>query len=630
MKKANLKRLLPIMLISLFIIILGVLAITTTVISPAADKYILHPAGNMTFTCQATPTSGTWNITNVSIWYWNETGSKWYYTGFSNTTNQVNGTAVNMTIAGHGSDGTSQTWRCQACERNTSDLSVSCVNSSTSRTVYFERPPSVKLVSPSPAASDYNDTAAQTIGLNVTSTYTSTSTFNCQIYYNSTSSNWTTDGRTFTVSNSTAYTTIAFTFSEGHTNWGAKCWETGNSNAYNWSVNRTFILDTVSPSVTVLSPSDGEWFNLDYNVKIRLNVTDLNADSCILKTSMNKSANTSGNYNSSFETKSYTTKTAFYFNTFNGTGINWTDDNTGAYKWAYWCNDSAGNTASSSNYSFYVDSDTPTIDTVTNQSISGYCDVWEVNWTSSDENGTNFTMAWGTTSGAADGSTSSASFTVEDVGNMTSYTDETTYYINITIWDRAGNKNETAYTVVTPLGICTGWNWRTVLTNSMTMGNLVDNITNVDYVYWFNQTSQAWKYATPTVRTYENLTIYNGTAVAIYDAGNSTWQRTTNNFAIDDANLAYSLISGDNFVGSINRSFTFWNWTNLESGCTNCAGFNKSILYYATYNNTDNGWESYYYNGTWGNTTVFGRMKNTEVVWFYSAYNITWNGTALS
>ena len=146
--------------------------------------------------------------------------------------------------------------------------------------------------------------------------------------------------------------------------WTVNC--TDSEGTHNWSAsNYTYGVDVTAPTLVVIAPTDGQWFN-DNNTEIfSLNVTDDNNATCVLNTNINVSTDTVGEldigtYTDSFDSTSYTNATAFNFSRINDTGTaNFIDSNAG-YKWEYSCNDTAGNIATlGSNYTFYMDTLSP-------------------------------------------------------------------------------------------------------------------------------------------------------------------------------------------------------------------------------------------------------------------------------
>ncbi len=137
--------------------------------------------------------------------------------------------------------------------------------------------------------------------------------------------------------------------------WGAGGNLTEGAGHFNYSV------DTVDPSITVVSPSDNSW-DIDGNISFAFTVVDNNADTCIFQTTLNGSqdGNVSDSWNASSEITSYTNNTIFNL-TFGQANI-FADNNAGDYIWNIVCNDSVGSshdTQLSTNYTIYVDSVSP-------------------------------------------------------------------------------------------------------------------------------------------------------------------------------------------------------------------------------------------------------------------------------
>ena len=653
MKKASLKKLVPIAIVIALLTLVTVWAITVSENNPADGRYIFDPAGNYNGSCEVMVSQDNWgygwNITNTSVQIWNETASSWDIILVNNTV-MTNNTSYNMTFAFAGEpDGQSYKWRCGACDINGTasghaGTNVTCSNSTTSRNVYFETPPAIDFMTDTPADAGFVRYTNASLSWRVYSiTNDDNLYFTCKIWYNNSDGDWVAYGTSYTAQNYTIYNT-SFSFRNNQlTKYGIRCNEQGNDKIYNQTANRTIMVDTVAPVINSFLPANGDWRSSGSTMYFGLNVTEVNPANCSISTTMNTSTNVSqsGIWDHQYETvEEYTDSVLWYFQNMNGTtadnAVVWEDNNTGVYQWNVSCNDDAGNKVDSGLYNVFVDTVPPGITNVASQSAGNVCDVWEVNWTSTELNGTNFTIGFDSVTTNALGNISQTNFSLENVGNMSGYKEEEINYVNITVADRAGNVNNTfAVTeVTTPLGICAGWNWRAVLESSITLGSLFNNISGVsaggaDYVYYFNQTGQNWAWVSATDPSSENLSIVNGSAIAIYESDGSTWLRKDDGVPLTSIDINYSIFSADNFIGISNYTYTFYNFTDLGDDTIH-GGMN--MTYMAVYDNSDNTWggnNSYYYGGLWANLTTFGKQQDREVVWVYSLQNSTWNGTAI-
>ena len=201
------------------------------------------------------------------------------------------------------------------------------------------------------------------------------STYNCQLYTNENSSGGTGTWRSIeTMSNVANYTNTSFTSRSGILEkvgivyyWDVLCnsstdpigdWG-GNSNTTNENLSGGTLqygVDTTSPSITINGPSDASW-DTDGNVYFNNTIVDNNAAQCKLFTLLNASTNTTGNW-ANKETKTYANNTWFNF-TFGQTTNKWTENNTGVYKFYITCNDSAAQSTTTNNYTFYIDTIAP-------------------------------------------------------------------------------------------------------------------------------------------------------------------------------------------------------------------------------------------------------------------------------
>lgn len=254
-------------------------------------------------------------------------------------------------------------------------LMITLISISTAITVNYD--PEGNLV-------DNSYQTSQTIqyGFNVTG---QNDTYTCKLWHNENGSNglgmWREVQTVSSVSNNsntefTSSTSVAEISGLNYC-WDIHCNSTGedigdwagNSNATHCNVSaNNYSVDVTDPSVTVNYPaSDGEWYTTNTDARIGLTVIDNNAAQCDLYTILNITSNSTvrvgtwySNTSNKDETATYTNNTAFNFTKINAT-LAWADNNTGAYKWYYSCNDSAGQiTTIASNLTFNVDTVAPT------------------------------------------------------------------------------------------------------------------------------------------------------------------------------------------------------------------------------------------------------------------------------
>jgi len=561
--------------------------------------YVLDTSGNVMLICNATPNSGQ-IIDNVSFYFATpyDNSSSWAV----NTTNSTVGavsTEVTRQVYIQGiPDGKTYTFGCYAC-----DNASNCSYSATNQTIRTERPPTVTLKFPA----DNNKTNAgySDIMVNFTtnSTTTSDTNFYCRVYVNDTTLNWSESAQGYTAINNTEKSILFDYPNEGDWIWNVRCRESSNENIYAFaSANRTITIDTTNPSINALTPAD-ESYKKSTTVAFTLNASDIRLSNCALY------LNTSGTWVLNVTNATITSNKL------------WTISKVFASAnkdvlYGVYCNDTTLNYVFGTNRTLHIDTSTPHWLGVTNESSTN-CTAFYLNWSTNEA--TNATFRWGTSTAMGGVSTDSSfslnhSHLIDFVGN-----EDTLFYFNWTNCDRADNCNSsiTAQTI-SPISLCEGgtndgWNLYAILESSINFSDILTE-SGADYVYWWNESGQAWKYTQAGTTTNAATTLIYGDSVFLYEATGSNWWRTDTS----TGTYYYNITSGDNFIG-LGKYYTFYNLS-VES-------MNESITEYGWYNNSAQDWKLHYWNVSWNNATILSRG---EVAWIWSDQNISWNTTDLN
>ena len=337
------------------------------------------------------------------------------------------------------------------------------------------------------------------------------STYDCNLYHNL-SQAWGQDG---TLVNSSTTNNTATTFTKSSISdqtgkiWNIRC--EGTNAGTGWkATNNTINLDSVDPTVSVNSPTDVSW-DTDGAVVFNITATDTNMDTCIFATNLNLSANTTGAWNSSGE--SFTPTTATAYNLSFGAGSNtWADERTGAYLWQVVCNDSAGNENTAINWTFYVDSVDPTEPNLTAIFVGDA--VTTTGWTSAGtgSTSTDYTPKINWTAVTElnfsryllriYNSTPTLIYSVNVSAKATNYhivlTDldaDMAHAINVTAYDVAGNSKSSAtnyaYTTdSTCHTLLTGWNICAYTRTTARNASILCNETACDYISKYNSSHE--------------------------------------------------------------------------------------------------------------------------------------------
>lgn len=204
----------------------------------------------------------------------------------------------------------------------------------------------------SPSNATYDTDGSIDFIFNVTG---NSSVWKCTLY---TDDDGTFDGKSINsgVANNTATTFTRNGIDDGTYLWNVFCNST-NDAVGDWFTNNTITVDSVEPSITVTT--DTGWQTTG-SFTIGATVIDNNAANCILYTTINTTANatqTYGEYPTGSQT--YTNATAFNFTGYSTGDLGMANNNTDAYIYSIYCNDSAGLSTQTDNYTISVDSVDP-------------------------------------------------------------------------------------------------------------------------------------------------------------------------------------------------------------------------------------------------------------------------------
>jgi hypothetical protein len=499
-------------------------------------------------------------------------------------------------------------------------LSSTCRYAGANRTVYVEDAPAITINAP--ATSSYS--TSENVNVNITVVGDSAS-YQCEIYSNDTGT-WGLEGNTPLMLNNTS-AKFQKQFTEGNVVLNSKCWEIPNSNIYGWATsNVTITVDTTVPVISLTSPTSGS--SQSTTLYFNGTVTEINLQECRLF--INKTNTDWGvltNYNES--------TTVFIGSNLNFTSKVFADGDS--LKWGVWCNDSAGLTAWSSNYTVNLYSGTPSLTSSKNYTSSTADDTgFTVEFIFSEA--VNATFKYGLTSMSQTNTARESDYDTNQTFTLT-FNDnyETNYYCNITFCDRSNNCNNTIPELIikTPVPLKSGWTLWSVYDSSIDLSR-IESESGADYVYWWNATSQAWKYYSATTNADLGNDYGIHPAVWLYSTSGTTWFRNNSGTASFD----YNITSGHNFL-PMYFDYTFGNlshnlFRNSSGGNVTditspygAGGVGFSIEDYAGYNNSAQEWNLFYYTWDTANTTELGKnYKNgIDALWFYSQYNVTLNVT---
>ncbi len=482
------------------------------------------------------------------------------------------------------------------------------------RTVFVNDAPSITINIPT----DFQVFDSSTVSVNITVTGDSAE-YGCEIYTNDTGTFRATSGSFVAVNNSDVVSPIVVTSENVTLN--VRCFESESGNIHGWAENITILVDITNPDITILSPEDNSFSNqkhssVDASVNISLNVTDYNADSCILR--VNGTDN---------ETISYENNVQFFMR-FNASD--------GFYNWNILCNDTARRTTETINRSITIDTLTPGLNRIRNYSQLGNCKGFTVEFNATEE--VNLTFTYGLTASSESFTEIEADFAINQTTTLTfNETYETDFFGNSTICDRAGNCNDTIpeMTITSPVSLCNGWN----LWGVYDIVNLVNISTQTaaDFVYWWNNTPQDWIFYSSTSTTDSDVILRAGNSVHLFNSVNYTWFRNSTGTPQYDFNLTighnylplyYSTIMG-NLSHIQFRNTTGGNTTDADNPYGN-GSLSFNFTFFNVYNNTKQEWVSSIFSWQRNNDTIVGAPNKIglDVLHVFAVANITVNMTS--
>ncbi|MHA1827949.1 MAG: hypothetical protein ACTSX6_04795 [Candidatus Heimdallarchaeaceae archaeon] len=586
---------------------------TVTLTSPIDNYYPLNDS--VTLQCNGTGELN-WNISSIDL-FTNQTGT-WAISGTETFSSPTNNTAIgNITTLTGITDGTHFIWNCRYnYTRTDASTNLSPTWASANKTVFVEYPPPITLSRPINGANV--SSASQYLNFTVAGTFTTDTLFYCKQYSNDTGS-WTSVGPTMFVSNDTAYNSTPYTFQEGKNHlWNIRCEESSNGNILGFApANFTITVDLTDPTIILNGFTNASWENSAI-YSINYTATDDNLKNCSLY------VNTTG-----YSTQLNETNTTMVSGTPSIFKNSYVDGN---YSFFITCYDYSGRSVNTSTYDFMIDTTYPAQVMITNNSRVGYCDQWNISVNNTEEFNISVDYGLAATKGSV---ISSSDYLTRHNIAIPNQSENTLYYFNVTVCDRAGNCNETSDDTYTFFfKICTGWTYLGIYERKINMSQ-VASLSGADYVYTWNQTGQAWVYYLGSASN-ANYNLKYGDFVALYNSDNSTWNQNRTQTGYYE----YNISSGNNYL-VMTTSYTFGNlstslmnssdsWGLSPTSEINQYRFNFSN--FAAYNNSAQDWTaSYYYdvayNMSWNNNTVLDKSSGLEVVWLYSNYNVSWNGT---
>ncbi len=592
--------------------------------------------------CTASP-SGGWSIENVSLMTSILGGLSWTLNETHIPTNPGVGgqVVVNFTINKFGNesipDGTDLLYGCSVYQNKTlGDELVNSEHSSANQTINIEYPPTVTL---NIADGKWFNTTTVNLSWTATSKHGSgVAPFPCKIWTNQ--SGWALRAGGILADNDTQTSQFLSFTDQTAISWNVICSDaTDQSNVFNVSLNRTFNVDSIIPTISIGTANDTVFGN-ETDLIIKFTPTDTNLNVVNLSTNLN-GLNMAVNYSNA------TPNTGEEISVHFAPGMI-----DGIYNFSVFANDSGGLYFQSVNYTFIVDSIPPNITDITNSSFQGQrCDEWRIAWNTNES--ANSTLYIDTDSDVADGTI------VTNVTKSTSHqyifdfnlNSDIVHYFNITSCDIAGNCNTSnQYSFRTPASVCAGWSQYAVYDAKITLST-IQNQSEADLVYIWNSTAQDWVFYTAGLTTNQNVVVgrdgdYN--VVHLFENTNSTWTRNTSN----DGQYEYNISEGSNFV-AVPTDYTFGNLTQSfmnssqffpstlhgnHTGVANDSTYGPfNFTFFAGFNNSKQDYVSHIFNFTWANATVLEPCPDRnflttcmETFWVAGDFNVTWNGTQIN
>lgn len=623
-KKAKLK-IFGLLLLILIGISLIVIATDFSDRIPADGNYDLDGV-DIIVNITVTPTLGN-NITNISLWTNIGTWSRNQTLNFSGgqDTPRIVGFVINALPNASLADGTDLIWGIEV-GLNASNSTYG-ISFSSNRTINIEYPPNITLNLP--ANSSWQ--SSNTLNFTVISKFTSGTGFTCQLLTNETG-NWLVQ-RTVQATNNTDKT-LNYQFEElSDIRWGFRCQENTDANVINSSVNNTIRIDRTNPFNFSVNNVSTNSYHRNKNITLNFTFTELNPATCGLYAN--------GTLNTSDDELPIDGNLSF-----NAGG-------DGVYRLYISCNDSANNRGNTSNILITTDTVTPQINNVGNFSVINSSDKRRINFSSNED--VNVTINYGTTTAVAS-SVSNSTFASPHNIRLSDLEENTIYYFNITVCDRAGNCNGSSITYglfdfLFPFKLRTGWSYYGIYDSRINFSDIL-SASGTEYVYYWNQTKQEWIFATAGGTS--NMGFEVGTVagnhgnrhvVALYEETNSTWARNVSTIT----SYVINLTTGHNFLKMYDRrtigklTESMLNVSILDTDGQMQYGselqrvasspnavltYNMTQFFYAAYNNSATDWTiSYTYNFSKNNATIISNVSISEVAWVFSPRNLTWNGS---
>lgn len=441
--------------------------------------------------------------------------------------------------------------------------------------------------------------------------------YNCDFYSNDTGT-MTEEGSPVTLANGVSGVFPNKTVSEGSVMWNVKCFEQGHDLGWSWGTNTTFTVDLTAPVVSINELIDGTGAHISstkhylrtLNFTPNVSVTELWLKNCSYY--LSDSTNGTALLNQ--------TNTTSKFNT------SYLGNSLGIYNFYVTCDDYVGKRGTSDTYYFTVDIINPFLNSsvaFANYSLKS-CTAFGLN-ISASESLDNSTILYGNTTNLSNRETYFTDGRTRIHTIVFNKEWETMYSINFSLTDLAGNVNDSIFTLkqTTPVPLCAGWNIYTVY-NEEPISSLKTHA-NSSYVYWWNNSGQAWVYSDAT-------RLKRGYAAYFYAPDDTTWFR---NASHADIGYQTNLSSGHNYLGI--GYPTYFNTTlNVQFKNDSLGNITPQLLefridYISAWNNTGKNWVSSMYGMKWRNETAVGRTVSNglDAVWIWSNYNLSINVTKL-
>ena len=653
-------------MLALFLGTLVVKALFLAAESPADNTYYLVPNISRTqneFICTVQGNE-TANISAVRL-FTNYTGT-WESNASNVTSIPILGNLSNVTFGTHNfkpmqantPDGFKLIWSCQV-EYNITGGTAYNLSFTSNRTLFVELPPNRIVLEGNnnmTIIKNVSDTAF--LNLTVTSPYLTPTiddrnVTDCDIYGNDTG-RWAFRQRIVGVSNLSNTTPVNFTdrFLENRSvAVGAKCWERGIPQSFNWSANISLNVDYTKPSIAVLASNGSSVLNSN-TVNLTFDVTDNDAVVCSLY------HNFTGGWvanltNRSVNSYGVATRVS---NFFIGAAQSMDD---GANAWSVSCSDYAGNNQSV-NLTFNLDTTVPQIFNVTNFSRTGYIDEMRVEWNTTEAS--NASVLYGNTTSLLNNNRTGSGTTFGLTHSIAiKITPKIVNYFNITSCDAAGNcnasttKGSTVLSTISNYNVTmwplyAGWTAYASFERSSSLG-LVANRSGAEYAYMFNQSSQSWLAHTTGGSSNAQTVVRYNDAVWLFRSSNFSWFRNATPDlepqSVGITGFQYNLSPGINFLGVLrnyemtNLTPTFYNSTGgffvSINGSGNAPGLGRDnanlnlsankIDFFAVWSNVDQKYYSHFRNSTFGNRT---NLTVGDVFVVGTKMNVTWNSTGIT